>query len=351
MVKILADFHHADLFEAHQLLFTDRFGWDVFMPIGMEYWQQDYWVHERAWHGDAIAKQYLSLWNTDRDCGDHWEREDWQHPGRVLKMLTLEQARAMRPEIVLCSLLHNEPGYYKLAKELGAKYGLHTGNQGTDDHYEWADFCLFSTTRQTLPNCPYCFYHQEFNVKDQYTFHYPPEEKDTVCTFVQVLYASSGEQDRFDRLAKATPELRWYTHGHDDRNPYFRANIKNTPLLAKTMQACRVGAHFKTWSDGYGHVIYSLFAIGRPVVCTASYYLGKSHDHFPKLAGELMEDGVTCFDVQAHTDAEAVEFIRRLVNDEDYYFQFSERVYNRFCQCVDFEEDAAKIKAMLEQVL
>jgi hypothetical protein len=302
-------------------------------------------------HGDAIAKQYLSPWGTDRDCGDHWERDDWQHPGRVLKLLTLEQARAMKPGVILATVEHNEPGFRRLATELGSKMGIQCGNQGSHNRFDWADFVMLSTTRpETEFPCPVTYYHQEFETS-LFSFHYPPEEKDTCCTWVQVLYASSGEQDRFDRLAKLTPELRWRTHGHDTRNPYFYQNIKDTPAVARSMQAARVGIHFKTWSDGAGHVIHNLFAIGKPSLITASYYLGKSHDKAFKMAGSLMEDGVTCFDVQAHTDAEAVEFIRRLVNDEDYYFQFSERVYNRFCQCVDFDEDAAKIKAMLEQVL
>jgi hypothetical protein len=192
---------------------------------------------------------------------------------------------------------------------------------------------------------------QEFDIKTQFTFHYPPEEKDTCCTWVQVLPASSEEYSRFDRLAKLAPELRFYSHGHDNSTPYWRSNVTTTAELARQMQASRVGVHFKTWSDGAGHVIHNLFAIGKPSVITAGYYLGHTHDKFPKLAGRLMEDGVTCFDVQAHTDAEAVEFIRRLVNDQDFYFQFSERVYNRFKACVDFDSDAAKIKAMLERVL
>jgi len=362
--RIFADLHHGDLFESYQLTFTDRMGWDVYAPIGMDYYDQNYWVFGRAeGFGDTVAQQYLTPLTTDRDCGDHWERDDWQHPGRTIKYLTLEQLRAMRPEVVLCSLWANEAGYYKLAADIGAKFGIHCGNQGSPNNFSWANFAMLSTTRPELdfkpvssplrPDlqmpCAFTTYHQEFDIKNLYTFHYPPEERDTVCTWVQVLRASEVEQARFVRLAGLTPELRWFTHGHDQLNPFWRCNAKDTPEVARMMQACRVGYNCKLWSDGFGHSLYALYSVGKPVISTAGYYWGRT-DGQPKLAGELMTED-TVFDVQSHTDAEAVEHIRRLVNDEEYYFARCTAAYNRFKACVNFDEDAARIKAMIEGVL
>jgi hypothetical protein len=84
-VKILADYHHHDLWESLELLFTDRFGWDLFRPIGMEWFDAEYWNLERAWHGDAIARQYLSPWGNDAQPDlehGYYTRLDASH-GRV----------------------------------------------------------------------------------------------------------------------------------------------------------------------------------------------------------------------------------------------------------------------------
>ena len=63
-MKVLADYHHHDLWESLELLFA-RFGWTLYRPIGMEWFEQGYWNHERKWHGDAIARQYLEPWGSD----------------------------------------------------------------------------------------------------------------------------------------------------------------------------------------------------------------------------------------------------------------------------------------------
>jgi len=127
--------------------------------------------------------------------------------------------------------------------------------------------------------------------------------------------------------------------------------VTTVPELARQMKASRVGVHFKRWSDGFGHAIYALAAVGKPTLVTGGYYLGYTDDLFPKLAGELMEDGVTCFDVDKHTNEEAAAFIRRLVNDDEFYQKMSTNVYNRFRSVVDFDADAEKVKKLLEGIM
>ena len=159
-----------------------------------------------------------------------------------------------------------------------------------------------------------------------------------------MLYASSEAYGLFDKFAKLTPELRWYCHGHANQTPYWRSNVTTTAELSKQMRASRVGIHFKEWSDGYGHVLHNLFAIGKPVVATASYYVDK-------LGGPLFVDGVTSFNVQTRTDDEVVQIIRRLAQDDQFHQQISENVYKRFKQIVDFDYDAQQVKEMLAKVL
>src|SRR5690242_6385574 len=110
-MKVLADYHHHDLWESLELLCA-RLGWDLYRPIGMDWYEQGYWNHERKWHGDAIAKQYLEPWgsdffppHTDPATGitapeSFGFRTDPSH-GRTQRLMTLDYARDFKPDIVL----------------------------------------------------------------------------------------------------------------------------------------------------------------------------------------------------------------------------------------------------------
>lgn len=344
MIRVLADYHHADLYESLTMLFADRFGWEIYRPYGMDWYDKGIWNFERAWHGDAIARQYLQEWAGDADRGDWFERSDEVHPGRAFRMLTLDQARDLRPDIILATLSENEEGMHGLAREVGAKYGIQVGNQGAINRYDLLDFALFSTSRDFWPWVPYTIYRQEFSLED-FRFEYPPSERDYVGTWVQALPEDPREYERFLRLAADLPELRLRYHGHvgpvDD---YWGGNVSTTREVAEQMRKAGVGLHLKTWSDGYGHVIHNLFATGKPVVATASYYADK-------LAGPLFQDGITSWDVQRHSHSETVDFIRRLVRDDDLHQRVSEASAKRFREVVDFDAEAEEIRKMLDGVL
>lgn len=327
------------------MLFTDRFGWDLYRPYGMGYWDEGIWNYERHMpHGEAVARQYLEPWGSDRDMGDHFERDDLVHPGRVMKLVTLEQARAMRPDITIATLTENEQGWHDFARSVGGKFGLQLGNEATVNRYDLADFSLFSTTREYLPWTPYVFYRQEFSLKD-FRFEYPPTEPDTIATWVQCLPEGGEDWDRFKALAAMTPELNWYHHGHCNQDSgYWRSNVGTTREVAAQMRAARIGLHFKKWSDGYGHVIHNLFATGKPVIGTASYYADK-------MAGPLFLDGVNSWNVQTRSDHEVAEIIRRLHTDDEFHQRASEASVARFREIVDFDAEAEAIREMFARVL
>lgn len=345
-MKILADFHHACLYESLAMLFEDRFGWELYRPIGMEWFETGIWQFERGMYGDAVARQYLAPWSSDTDAGDHTERRDDQHPERTHRMVTMEQARAIGIDVVLATLTENQRGWHRFAREIGAHYGFQAGNQGAANEWGLAEFALLScTTPEVKPWMPHVYYHQEFDL-GHYRFDWPPQERDYIGTWVQCLTSDSAESSRFRRLAAMTPELRWRYHGHcsNDGDPLYGGNMPRCADVAAKMRAARVGVHLKTWSDGYGHVIHNLFAIGKPVIATAGYYADK-------LAAPLFVDGVTSFDVQRRTDAETIEIVRRLVGDDDFHRQIGEAAAARFREVVSFDEDARAVRAMLDGVL
>jgi len=345
-IRVLADRHHGCLWESLELLFTDRFGWDLFCPIGYEWRTSGIWAHEP--HRPEVAHQFLDFMSTDRDCGSHWERVDSEHPHRTIKMLTLDQVRQRKVDLIICTLPDNEPGMHNLARQMGAKFGVQMGNVVTRSPqelykcYERADFLLLSTKVPIAPNKPFVEYHQEFSLQD-YRFEFPPRKREA-ATWVHLI-GNTPVFRYFDELAKRVPELEWKCYGHKDvNNPYWSRSIATCPEVAKSMREATIHIVFKTWGDGYGHVVHNAFAVGRPVIATASYYRDK-------LAGPLFEDGINSMDVQAHSIDEVVAFIRRLLEDQYYLHQVCLASWESFNRHVNFDKEAEKIRQMLNKIL
>lgn len=355
-VKILADYHHADLYESLGLL-CDRNGWTLSRPIGLEWFDNWYWSFERVAHGDAVAQQYLGRWDSDRDLGDHWERDDTTHPGRVHRMVTLEQARSQDWDVVLATVTHNERGLAKFASEVGATFGIQVGNVGqigqvASEGAGWdkVKFALLSTTAPSVP-VPSVIYRQEFSLSD-FRYEWPPIETNTVSSFVQCFPENRGPArgnfyDQFVDLAADLVDdfdFRVYgAYGSAQLDQWAAGNLDSTPAVAEAMRNTRIAWHAKFWSDGFGHVVHNLYAVGRPTFVYMDYYADK-------LAAPLMDHMVTGFDLSRMSEMEVIAVLQQLRDDDDYHHQISENMAKRFRSVVDFDADAQAIKALLESV-
>ncbi len=350
-VKVLADFHHSDLFESYQLLFTDRLGWDVYRPYEMAWFDEWIWSFERAWHGDAVARQYLQHWDGDRDKGDYWERDDHTHPGRVYKMVTLEQARSQPWDIVISSLPDNDPGFHGFAQKAGAKFGVQMGNQGQLSDWERADFGLISTNIYGTPPKPHVIYRQEFSLSD-FRHDWPPEEPRSIGSFLQCFPENKGMErgefyDQWERLARSNPDFDWKVYGAygtAEIDQWSCGNLPTTPAVAEGMRRTGIIWHAKYWSDGYGHVIHNAYAVGRPIFAYHSYYADK-------LAGQLFVPGETMVNLDGMSDGEIVAQLRRFRDDPDEAQRYGDAAAARFRNVVNFDEDAENVRNLLESVL
>lgn len=352
-MKAIFDFHHSDLFESYQLLFVDRLGWDIYAPYGMAWFDEWYFSFERAYHGDAVARQYLEgVWVGVRDMGDHVERDDTTHPGRVIKGMTLEQARATKWDIVVASVPENDAGFARLAAETGGHFGVQMGNAGQFSDWDRAEFGLVSTNTVGTPNKPYVTYRQEFRLSD-FRHEWPPEEPNSIGSFLQCFAENKGMErgefyDQWERLATwTTPEFDWKVYGAygtAQEDQWACGNLSSTPQVAATMRKTGVFWHAKYWSDGYGHVIHNEFAVGRPIFAYHSYYANK-------LAGALMVPNETFINLDGLSDEAIVRQLRRFKDDPGEAQRMGDAAAARFRSVVNFDEDAENVKKLLEQVL
>lgn len=341
-MRVLIDYAHNDLWESLEILFSDRFGWDLYRPIGMDWYEQGIWNFERQRLDDQVARQFLTPWESDVAHDGYSTRQDDMHP-RTMKMVTLDQARAQDWDLVIATLAENESGLHGFARERGAHYGIQIGNQGAPNQWGLAEFALSSVTLPHVkPWMPHVFYHQEFSLRD--FRHEPPVPSDLVATRVQC-FTETTDYIRFRQIAHQVPEMTFRHYGHcGTHDAFWGGDADSCAAIGDQMRSARIGWHAKRWSDGYGHVIHNWFAVGRPVIGSASYYRDK-------LAAPLFVEGETSFDLDRHGDAELVAIIRRLHTDDDFARRISDNAARRFREVVDFDAEADQIRAMLEGIL
>lgn len=336
-MRLLIDFHHDCLYESMALL-CDRLGWTLYRPVGMDWYEQGYWNHERKWHGDAVARQYLP---TDGSNPFH---------GRTHNLLSLEQARDEPPDIVMSSLAHNHEGFGRFAAEVGATFGLQIGNvrfsaqDMAEDRWDLAAFGLVSGLMPVEPPKPHVVYHQEFDTR---AYVPPPRLGLTVSSFVQCYPQDRPAYDYWLKGAEAAPHHNWRVYGAYGEAPadvYEAGNLPRCVLVREEMEASDVAWHAKRWSDGYGHVIHQWFAAGRPVLGFRDYYKDQ-------LAGRLWVEGETGWDIASLTPGELAELLQRFRDDGDFHLRASEAAAARFRSLVDFDDEERMIRDLFAQVL
>lgn len=326
------------------LVYADRFGWDVFAPYGMAWFDEWYWSFERPAHGDAVARQYLEgIWAGATVEDGIATLADPHHPGRIIRGITLEAARSQGWDFVMSSVPANAPGFEKFARSHGAQFLIHIGNQWGDEAWDRKPDAAIMTTTGVIPaGVPHVVVHQEFSLAD---FRYEePSGFGPIRSFVVCFPEMISEyQGNFVPLAREASEFAWEVFGAYGSAPldeYAAGNLSTTPAVADAMRGAGVIWHAKQWSDGFGHVIHNAFAVGRPVFGYEGYYRDK-------LAGPLWVDGVTSIDVGRRSRDDVAAVLRSLRADPDRYLRMCEASAARFRELVSFDEDADKIAGLL----
>jgi glycosyltransferase involved in cell wall biosynthesis len=323
--------------------------------MGMEWFEEGYWNFERQWHGDAVAKQYLTPWGSDVNTSQAHvpdKRYDPSHD-RYQNLITLNQARDLKPDIVMASVAHNHEGLARFAREVGAKFGLHLGNvrfspiDMAEDRWDLADFGIVTSIMPAAVDKPHVVIHQEFSLND--FRHEPPQSHDgmVVSSFVNCFPENPQAYAGFREVAGNRPEYEWKVYGAYGSVPedeYACGNLQPCSAVGDAMRASDVAWHTKQWSDGFGHVIHDWFAVGRPVIGHEWYYRSQ-------LAGPLWQEGVTSFDITDKTVPEVTAILDRLYQDPDLRLRMGENAAKRFREVVDFDEEEQRVRRMFEAVL
>ena len=340
MSNILIDRHHAGLANSLLSLFSYRLDYNVYFQIGMEWYEKGYWnVYD---HIDT-AKQYLEIGSVPKDGTPPLNNligpndgnppfiiED-KHHDKALLGITYEKFEKMDIAIVIASIPQHIKPFKQLAAMKGAKFIFQMGNVFSEVNLNEIPNLLANTLPATIPpTCNYIQYHQEISP----VFHpndTPPHH--LITSFINIYDHNKGYED-YMSLKAMMPAFKFYSYGGQCAD----GTITGVDEMAVIMRNSIFGFHSKYMGDGFGHVLYDWFATGRPVITRISDYKGK-------LGEELLEDMVTCIDLDKHSYEETKNIIENM--KPLHYLMMCQDVRKRFEICVDYEAEAEKIKEWL----
>lgn len=344
-MRVLADFHHQALYHSLHLLFEERLGWELYRPIGPE------WAHEGYWHvypHPNTIRQFLGLHQgteVPRDIhGDplpeterknlHYTIEDGIYYVKDLTFKTihraiqLEKFKNMEFDILLSSIPKHIGPYNELIRlyQPKAKHVFQIGNRwksqpGVEN--------IMASTAPFSTSCNAVFYHQEFDLN---TFSYEvPEFHNIIHSYVHYM----RKPKHLQKVAAQLPGWEGVSYGAG-----MTTNLHGAQAVADAMKRSAFTWHYKPGGDGFGHVIYSSYACGRPAIIWGSQYQGCG-------ASKLFIHGDTCIDYEKLSgDAELVQKLQQY-SEPKRHAQMCKRAYQRFYEIVDFNAEAEQIKSFL----
>lgn len=353
-MKVFADRHHSGLCYSLKLLFEDRLGDELYFPIGTEWFHEGYWCIAEPYNNNLdtvnqflqIKPEYIpadgtvSLNKVIAEEATHYQVEDQAH-NYVQKCLTLQQFADMDIDIIIASI----PRHYTAYKILRDKYHpkakviCQMGNMfqeigellsnGTVENF------MSSTVSFAVPEkVNHVFYHQEINLDIFKPLDIQRITK--ITSFVNLL----PESDTYERARSLLPSYEFRAYGASCPDGVVH-NIKD---IAETMQRSGWGYHNKPHCDGFGHVIFDWFAIGRPVIANVREY-----KHY--LAGELMQEGVNCIALDNGDNLQVIADKIKEYSQLEKYTTMCKEARAAFLQCVNYGAEQETIQSFIARLI
>lgn len=327
LTNVLVDLHHQSLFDSLLLLFEKRLGYNVFRPIGME-WYPNYWD---VFPSIDTAKQYLQ---------PHFVPKDGTRPlnERLKNTITLEEFKNMGFDILVASIPQHIPIFKRLISEFQpqAKLIYQIGNHWNVDPNEVKNV-MASAKVNIPPSVNGVIYHQEFPLDIFYNSEIKADKK--IYSFINCLATADlfkKDWELFLELERLMPDWEFKSFGGQCRD----GSINNTNELADKMREASFIFHCKTGGDGYGHVIHNAAAVGRPLITRFS-------DYKDKLAESLITYPCTSIHVDNFLPEDIVSNILYVYNETGMYESYLKEIHNRFMSTVNFNKEEQVIRKFL----
>lgn len=353
-IRVLADFHHGYLLESLYMLFEDRLGWELYRPIGTEWYTEGYWL---VFDAMDTAEQYLGLHHGEalkaKQDANPLGDDPWKNAGleqvddglyevpslefapRRYRAVTLACAKEMKFDFVLSSTPDHFPRTERFRQEFQpqAKHIWQCGNPWSCP--PGARNILNSTTSPMPPWVNEVRYHQEFDSKTRFV----PPKITSLGTWPSVLIKTVanllhyGDLKRFREVKELMPEFRFLAHGAGNADKSIPEHV-----FAHTLRT-EIGFlwHAKR-DDGYGYNLHTAAACGKPIICNASALRNQK-------AGPLLT-AYGCLNLDVESNDGIARGIREIAAR---YPVISERIRKRFEEVCNFDAEFPAIQKFLER--
>ena len=341
-VNVFCDFHHHSLLRSFVLLFENRFNWNLYRPIGMEWFYEGYWGYNNI---EATAKQFLDTKTTiiaDKTPALNIVSsiDDYIYnvydPGHVTthKAISLNTFKEIKFDYIIASVPQNVNIFKDLIKKYqpSAKLIIQFGNNWVEP--EDGSNVMASVKGQGWGRANVVYYHQEFDTNlfkpiDEFGFR-------KISTYINVLQENKGWVDFLNiENYLLDKKIVLKSYGGQCRDGSFNG----AEAVSKSVQKNDFVFQVKYTGDGYGHALYNAYACGKPTIIRSSYYKDQ-------LGEELFNDD-NCIDLDKMDFDDAMNKIIDVINDIDQLKTMSTNAYRAFTNAVNFEQDAEKVQKWL----
>lgn len=346
MQKVFSDLHHFGLFNSLHLLFEKRLGGQLYRPIGEDWLHKGYWKMAEIYNNHpATVAQYLGTTDSmPTDGKGLYPIEDQGH-GYVQNAITLDRFMSEPIDLIIASIPQHIDSFAKLAADHPNKPKVvyQIGNQ-------W-DLNINSPIKNVMASarlayCPPGFnvieYHQEFDTE----IFRPPKTGDLIQPVIRSFVncfntASIYEYDwnQFLQQESLMPNWKFESLGGSCRD----GNADGQWQVAQKIRESAFVWHVKYAGDGYGHVLHSAAACGRPIIFKKQYYTGK-------LGEVLLRDGVTGIQIDGLNLQEIKAKIEHF-SDHTRWQTLSDNIYQVFKENVDFDAEELAMRQFLQNLV
>lgn len=344
-MKVLADRHHTDLYRSLILLFENRLGWNLYRPIGMEWYHEGYW---KVYDHPATAAQFLGIGLAEvmtihgesattvfgKDAvvnRDATQVDTGLYRIGEEKGITLDAAKAIGFDIILSSTPAHFFVYEKF-RQTYCPHAKHIFQMGNNWAVPAGAHNVLNSTRVSVPaGVNHVFYHQEFEL-DQFDWS-PPEDSRRMINMMH--YQQGHRLYQFNQLAQYLREMGWTVMDHGAGNAH--GSVDN---VYSAMRETGWLWHNKVGGEGYGFNIHHATAMGRPVVCDLALYRGMT-------AELVLEDRVSCLDMANMPISSVADEMEMIVQNQQHV-SLARSTWEKFRRVVDFDEECEKIKVFMK---
>jgi len=343
-MNVFCDYHHGDLYYSLHRLFTERLGWTLYRPIGLDWFNEGYWKIAEPYNNamDTI-KQYLDINNNGWDQfknlnGNNYHEDDTyfvfdESHSYYHKAITLKKFKDMKFDIIISSVPSHDISFARLIEKYQpqAKHIAQMGN--------WMQI---TQIKNVMHSCPYIkkpeqnaiYYHQEV---DPHIFKYVPPNPETKKIFSLVNTLPFRNIYEAHKAALLDIEFRAY-------GIFCPEGVLSGPKgIAPKLQEANLGWNIKPF-DGFSHTAMAWYASGRACITRMSEVMQHGWD-----GPALFEPKVTCIALTESIE-ENCKNIRTALQPENN-LRLCENALARFNNIVNYEEEAKHLKHFLETLI